>query len=214
MSTGFCVLGRTAGCEVEERDQKPCLSLSVYLFHLLHFLMASGVMCLRYTQEYVEPEDDGQLWPEACGQCKEVAPHCRCSTPLYHKPAMGDTDHKTPRPKLTLQEAELANNMHATQDPAASASCTLQVQMHNSGKGGPFPAALALKWKRGGSFRFCIICGRDEKPPALELAHGFVNFCRWRDANAPGQTWSRCPCMSTSRPAAIQMRCIFFSRFR
>jgi len=25
------------------------LSLSVYLFHLLHFLMASGVMCLRYT---------------------------------------------------------------------------------------------------------------------------------------------------------------------
>jgi len=91
----------------------------------------------------------------------------QCATVSLACSAVGDTGHKTPSPKLTLPAATTS----ATErDPAAP--CTLQVQMHNSGRG--VRPRQRLKWKRGGSFRFCIICG--EEAPALEIAHGFVTF--------------------------------------
>jgi len=87
----------------------------------------------------------------------------QCATVSLACSAVGDTGHKTPSPKLTLPACLPGGCCDHICICDGTRSCTL-----------PPPSTNAQFWKRGGSFRFCIICG--EEAPALEIAHGFVTF--------------------------------------
>jgi hypothetical protein len=118
----------------------------------------------------------------------------QCATVSLGCSAVGDTGHKTPSPKLTLPATTSATVREILRLAPSKYKCTILER-------GVRPLQR-LKWKRGGSFRFCIICGEATPPSGFGTCSWLWNFCRWswswrwgsgRSLSSPYLSRSQCP---------------------